>query len=74
MNAQAIASSAGGGYELLFRSLFNEGRAYSFPCDAAGRVNIDLLSDIARNNYLFARAVVGRELFLPAVQPGRALQ
>lgn len=56
-------------YELRFRSLFDEGRAYAFPCDAAGHVDMDSLSDRARDNYLYARAVVGRELSTPAVLP-----
>jgi hypothetical protein len=55
-------------YELCFRSLFNNGRGYAFPCDAAGRVDIDALSSRARQNYLYARTVVGRELLAPAVQ------
>jgi hypothetical protein len=55
-------------YELRFRSLFNEGRALAFPCDAVGHVELDRLSDRARNNYLYARAVVGREFAAPAVQ------
>jgi len=55
-------------YELRFQSLFNEGRAYAFPCDAAGHVNIDALSERARQNYLYARAVIGREFSMPAVQ------
>jgi hypothetical protein len=54
-------------YEIRFRSLFNEGRAFSFPCDAAGRVDMDTLSDRARNNYLYARAVVGCEFARAAV-------
>ena len=45
-------------YELRFANLFNRGRGYAFPCDAQGRVNIDELTNHARNNYLFARAVV----------------
>ncbi len=61
-------NSTGARYELHFRSLFNVGRAYAFPCDAEGRVQLDDLSDKARNNYLYARAVVGRELSVPAVQ------
>ena len=56
-------------YEMRFRSLFQEGRAYAFPCDADGRVDIDSLSDSARNNYFYARTVIGRELAMPAVQP-----
>jgi hypothetical protein len=56
-------------YELRFRSLFDEGRGYAFPCDAGGRVDMDALSDRARNNYFYARAVIGREFATPAVQP-----
>ena len=58
-------------YELLFQSLFDSGRGYSFPCDPTGHVNLDQLSDRARNNYLFARALVGRDLAVPAVRPRR---
>jgi hypothetical protein len=54
-------------HELRFRSLFNEGRALTFPCDAQGHVELDALSDRARQNYLYARAVVGREFATPAV-------
>jgi hypothetical protein len=56
-------------YELRFQSLFNEGRALTFPCDAQGHVELDALSDRARQNYLYARAVVGREFATPAVLP-----
>ena len=45
------------GYELRFRSLFDEGRGYSFPCDASGQVDNDGLSDRARGNYFFVRTV-----------------
>lgn len=54
-------------YEIRFQSLFNEGRALSFPCDAEGHVLFDELSERARHNYLYARAVVGREYAAPAV-------
>jgi len=54
-------------YELRFTSLFNRGRGYAFPCDVQGHVNIDELTDRARTNYLFARAVVGTELSAPTV-------
>ncbi|WP_295640214.1 hypothetical protein [uncultured Methylibium sp.] len=56
-------------YELRFRSLFDDGRAYAFPCDAAGHVDMDGLSERARHNYLYARTVIGREVAMPAVQP-----
>jgi hypothetical protein len=55
------------GYELRFESLFHSGRALAFPCDAQGSVPLDALSDRARQNYLFARAVVGREYATPIV-------
>lgn len=60
-------SAADSGYELRFRSLFNEGRALSFPCGPSGDVFLDELSDRARANYFYARAVVGREFSVPAV-------
>ncbi|HJW11254.1 MAG TPA: hypothetical protein VJ598_05695 [Albitalea sp.] len=66
MNGSTISREQ---YELRFRSLFNEGRAYAFPCDAAGHVDMDALSDRARENYLYARAVIGLEVAMPAVQP-----
>jgi hypothetical protein len=53
--------------ELRFQSLFDAGRYYAFPCDAAGNVDMDALSDQARSNYLYARAVIGREFSHPAV-------
>ena len=57
-------------YQLRFESLFHPGRALSFPCDASGRVELDRLKDRARNNYLYARAVVGREFAAPVVCDG----
>ncbi len=55
-------------YEIRFQSLFNEGRALSFPCDADGHVHLDALSDRARDNYFYARTVVGREFATPLVR------
>jgi|KBSMisStandDraft_5_1062788.scaffolds.fasta_scaffold84642_4 hypothetical protein len=52
---------------LKFQSLSNAGKALVFPCDAQGRVALDALSDRARENYLYARAVVGREFAYPRV-------
>lgn len=53
--------------QLRFESLFHEGRALAFPCDASGQVHLDALSERARRNYLYARAVVGREYAQPRV-------
>jgi hypothetical protein len=55
-------------FELRFGSLFDEGRGYAFPCDAAGRVALDALSERARHNYLYARALMGREFAVPVVR------
>jgi hypothetical protein len=54
-------------YEVRFQSLFQDGRALAFPCNEAGQVDMDALSPTALGNYLFARAMVGREYAVPAV-------
>jgi hypothetical protein len=54
-------------YELRFTGLFNKGRGYAFPCDAAGHVDIDRFTDRVRLSYLDALAVVGKELSCPMV-------
>jgi hypothetical protein len=56
-------------FELRFQSLFHEGRALAFPCDAAGRVDLDALSERARLNYFAARTLIGRDFAAPAVRP-----
>ena len=55
-------------HELRFESLFHPGRGVVVPCDAAGRVDLDLLTERLRNAYLGARAMVGREYAYPTVQ------
>ncbi len=55
-------------HELWFRSLVAGGRDYRFPCDERGRVDMDALNEHARNNYLFARVVVGHEVATPVVR------
>jgi hypothetical protein len=67
VNASTMARTEGFDYELRFRSLFDPGRGYAFPCDRSGRVDMDSLSDRSRNSYLYARAVVGFELSRPDV-------
>ena len=54
-------------FEIRFMSLFRQGRGLAFPCDALGNVDLDALSERARNNYLFARAMVGRDNGWPRV-------
>ena len=69
MNASATMQSH---FELRFQSLFDQGRSLAFPCDAAGHVELDALSERARNNYFRARAVIGRDFAFPAVRPALA--
>ena len=65
----AAHPAAQAAYLLRFQSLFHPGRALMFPCDPAGRVEMDRLTERARENYLYARAVVGREFATPSVVP-----
>lgn len=63
------ASAASTGFELRFDPLGATGRAFSFPCDARGQVDLNALSDRLRCDYLFARALIGRDFGRPAVRP-----
>lgn len=66
---QALDRSLERCFELRFQSLFHAGKALAFPCNARGEVSLDALSERARENYLFARAVVGHEYAAPVVTP-----
>lgn len=55
------------GYEIRFQSLYDAGRAVTFPCDAQGSVLWERLSERARQAYERTRALVGREYASPAV-------
>jgi hypothetical protein len=67
--AHEVTEATGAGYSLWFHSLLENERGLSFPCDAAGRVDMDTLTDKARDDYLYARTVVGRVFRPPAVLP-----
>ena len=69
MTTSIASIQACAAFELRFRSLFDEGRGYSFPCDASGQVDLDALSDRARDNFFFAHSVIGRDFASPAVLP-----
>ena len=47
--------------ELRFLPITESVQCLAFPCDAAGRVDLDALGDRERNAYLFARALMGRD-------------
>ena len=72
MNVLKTGSSGPATYELRFQSLQEAGRAYVFPCDRAGHVDMDALTDAAREKYLFARIVVGHDVSPSAVIVGPA--
>jgi hypothetical protein len=61
------SAAASSDFAVWFRSLFHEGRGLMFPCDEAGHVDIDSLSERGRSNYFFARAALGREFATPQV-------
>ena len=67
MNAHPLVASQPEHCELRFQSLLDAGCSCAFPCDADGNVDMDSLSDRARQNYLYARTVIGREFSHPAV-------
>ncbi len=69
MNTMYHPHSEGAGFELRFRSLFDEGRGYAFPCDERGQVDLDTMSDRLRNTYLYVRTLIGRDFATPAVLP-----
>lgn len=56
-------------FEIHFADLLHKGRELVFPCDARGRVDLDALSDRAREDYFFARAMVGRGYSPPRLAP-----
>ena len=68
MSTQTMPQSENERAEHRFRSLFNEGRAFAFPCDAQGRVDLDRLTERVRVTYFYVRAVVGREFATPDVR------
>jgi hypothetical protein len=53
---------------LRFASLYDPGRALAVPCNEAGIVDMDSLTQRLRITYLGARALVGREYACPTVQ------
>jgi hypothetical protein len=55
-------------FQLCFRPLLAHGSGFAFPCDPKGQVDLDGMSERARNNYFYARAMMGRELSYPAVE------
>lgn len=53
-------------YTLVYLSI-RGGGCLAFPCDKTGAVEMNGLSDRARDDYLLARALVGRNFRSPTV-------
>jgi hypothetical protein len=64
---ESSTSSKSSAFQLCFRSL-RSGSDFAFPCDAEGHVDLDNMSERTRNNYFYARAMMGREVAYPAVE------
>ena len=69
IGAQDIPTVSGSNsaFELRFRHLFKPGRAFAFPCDAEGNVDLGGMSERCRNNYFYIRTLVGRDVDVPRV-------
>ena len=68
LTARTTCSPAMCSHFLRFLSLFDLGRGVAVPCDEAGNVDIDALTERARCAYLGARALVGREYACPTIK------
>ena len=63
----AVQQQGGTGFELRFDPLAGTGQALVVTCDGNGQVDMNALSSRALCDYLFARALIGREFGRPAV-------
>ena len=54
-------------FQLRFAPLMDGVGSLAFSCDATGRVDMDALDERTRINYLYARAMVGREFESPVM-------
>ena len=55
-------------FELHFEPLVDKQSPLNFPCDAAGRVDLDELGDRLRCDYLFAHTLIGRQFEMPVIR------
>jgi len=67
MTVSTLAAPTSAHFELRFQPLCEGVPPFAFPCDAAGHVDMDALTDATREKYLYARTVVGRVFQRPAV-------
>ncbi|MBU4180078.1 MAG: hypothetical protein A3E51_00905 [Burkholderiales bacterium RIFCSPHIGHO2_12_FULL_67_38] len=65
---RAACDPAACAYLLRFLSRDGRGQDVTVPCDEAGNVDMNALTEHLRNTYLGARAMVGRDYSCPTVQ------
>lgn len=53
---------------LHFEPLSAQAAGLDIPCDPQGRVGLDALGETLRNDYFFARALIGRLFARPTVR------
>ena len=63
----AASPASANRHHLCFRPLAAVTGPLSFRCDAAGNVDLDALDRRERLEYLYARALVGRDFVRPCV-------
>ena len=68
--ASTSCPHTGYGHRLQFRSLSDPQRGHSFSCDAQGRVDLDSFCERERNNYFYARVLIGHDFSVPIVRHG----
>jgi len=54
-------------YQIRFKALRPASQDVAFRCDDRGNVDLDSLCEKARIDYLFARALIGRNFARPAM-------
>jgi len=74
IQAPAFRPAAAAPTHLLhFEPLGPVGAGLDIPCDPQGRVGLDALGDRLRNDYFFARALIGRLFARPTVRSAAPL-
>lgn len=66
--AEVLKADAEPTHLLHFEPLSAQSAGLDIPCDPQGRVGLDALGDKLRNDYFFARALIGRLFDKPTVK------
>jgi hypothetical protein len=66
--AEALPAESTPTHLLHFEPLSAQGAGLDIPCDPQGRVGLDALGEKLRNDYFFARALIGRLFARPTVR------